>query len=70
MENERRYDVFHRTWWRWEQTSTGRKRVPGAGKRTYIAQGLSYELAREVAREWNAEHEPGELSRKAELEQA
>jgi hypothetical protein len=67
MESEKKYDVFHRTWWRRDDYGG---RIPGVGPRSYIARGLSYSLAREVAREWNEEHEPGELSDKAELEES
>jgi hypothetical protein len=74
MTEDKRYDVFHRTWWRWQRVRQPAiaqfKRVPGVGKRTYIARGLSYDLALEVAKEYNDTHEPGELSRKAELEEA
>jgi hypothetical protein len=67
MTEDKRYDVFHRTWWRRGEHGG---RVPGAGKRTYIARGLSYDLARQVAKEYNDTHAPGPLSRKAEFEEA
>jgi len=73
MDNERRYDVFHRTWWRWAKAGLfhqRRAKIPGAGRRTYIARGISFELACRVAKEYNDSHEPGKLSRKAELEES
>ena len=61
------FDVFHRTWWR-KNPSWPDGREPGVGKRTYIARRVTEEEAREICREWNATHDPGPLSRKAEYE--
>jgi hypothetical protein len=58
------YRAFHRTWWRME----GGKRVPGAGRRTALGRHLTEDEARRVCQQWNAEHNPGKLSRKAEYE--
>ena len=66
------YSVFVRDWWRPAEKHDGRwpgGRVPypGAPKR-YIAHGCTYAEAREIAQEYNATHEPGPMSRKAEFE--
>ena len=58
------YNVFHRTWWQRENGVV----VPGAGKRHYIKKRLVYDDAIELCKKWNAAHEPGELSDKAEFE--
>jgi hypothetical protein len=63
------YNVFHRTWWR-SNPSWPDGREPGAGRKTYLARKVTYEQARELCRTWNACHNPGELSRKAEFEAA
>lgn len=60
------YNVFVRTWWRWENNI----RVPNAGKRRYIARGVAYERAREICRQYNLTHKRGPLSRMAEFERA
>ena len=59
------YNVFHRTWWHWENGV----KTPGVGKRKYIQKHVTFEDARELCREWNAAHEPGPLSDKAEFEE-
>lgn len=61
-----RVNVFNREWWRPGPNGT---RVPGAGPKTYMAYDVSWAIGREIAREYNATHEPGFLSRKAELEE-
>jgi hypothetical protein len=63
------YDVFHRTWWR-ANPRMPQGREPGAGKRHYIAYGVSEKVAREICKDWNAAHDPGPLSDKAEYESA
>ncbi len=65
------FDVFTRTWWR-EATSPGWPNglEPCAGPKTYIARDVTEEEARELCRKWNAEHDPGRLSLKAEYEKA
>lgn len=63
------YNVFHRTWWqanpKWPDG-----REPGAGPRHYIRKHVTQEDARELCAEWNASHDPGPLSDKAEYEEA
>lgn len=65
------YSVFVRDWWRPAEKHDGKwpdNRVPyaGAPKET-IAEDCTYEEAREIAQEYNATHEPGPMSRKAEF---
>lgn len=64
------YRVFVRNWWRlsngphsWE----GREPAPGARKTT-LARRCTEAEARRIAQQYNATHEPGKLSRKAEYE--
>jgi hypothetical protein len=61
------YRAFHRTWWR-RNPAWPDGREPGAGRKTTIARNLTEEEARQVCAEWNATHNPGPLSRKAEYE--
>ena len=63
------YNVFVRNWWRRNPSYPG-GREPGAGRKTYMARGVSEERARQLCQEYNATHEPGFLSRKAEYESA
>lgn len=61
------YNVFVRNWWRRDEH--GRK-VPGAGRKTYLRKHITYDDARSIAQQYNATHDPGPLSRKAEIEEA
>lgn len=65
------YDVFHREFWK-PATSPGWPggREPGPGDKTYLAHGVSWSEAREICKEWNASHDPGPYSRKAEFEES
>jgi hypothetical protein len=65
-----RYRVFTRNWWI-SNPAWPNGREPGAGKRSYRGHPnkLSYEEARRYCRQWNAAHDPGPLSRKAEFEE-
>lgn len=72
--NADRFDVFVRDWWRDADPGDGRwpdNRVPypGAPKK-YIGRDLTEEEAREMCAEYNASHEAGRFSRKAEFESA
>ena len=64
-DSSKRYDVFHRTWW---QPGAHGGRVPGAGRRHYLARDVSYDVARAMCRDWNSRHDPGFYSDKAEFE--
>jgi hypothetical protein len=63
------YDVFHRTWWR-ANPNYPDGREPGTGERHYIKRHVTRADARELCAEYNATHEPGFLSDKAEFEEA
>lgn len=62
------FDVYHRTWWR-RNPAWPNGREPGAGRKTYIAKRVTEEEARAICKQWNATHDPGPLSRKAEFEE-
>lgn len=62
------YNVFVRNFWKRNRNRAG-GREPSLGKRSYIARHITTEEeARSIARTYNATHEPGFLSRKAEIE--
>ena len=62
------FHVFHRTWWRANPDWPGGLE-PEAGPKTTIARNIATaERAREICAEWNAAHDPGRLSDKAEFE--
>lgn len=56
-EASKKYNVFHRTWWKKNPAWPGGKE-PEAGKCHYIVRDVSYSIARQVSREWNEEHRP------------
>lgn len=67
--NAERYRVFTRTWWtpnpewpRGLEPHAGRRYYKGHPKRATLEQAQSY------CKVWNACHNPGRLSRKAEFE--
>ncbi len=62
------YRVFTRTWWRRNPDWPG-GREPSPGRKHTLAQRLTYEEARATCQRYNATHNPGPLSRKAEFEQ-
>lgn len=63
------YRTFTRTFWR-ENPAWPNGLEPCAGPRHYHDDYDTMEEAREACREWNAEHDPGRLSRKMEFEEA
>jgi len=64
------FDVFVRDFWA-ENPAWPGGREPGAGPKTYIARDVETEAeARAICKEYNATHDPGFLSRKAEYEDA
>jgi len=65
-DDEPTYTVFHRTWWK-ENARWSGGREPQIGDKHILATGLTYAEAREHCEEWNAEHDPGPLSDKAEF---
>jgi hypothetical protein len=63
------YRVFTRTWWIANPAWPG-GREPGAGKRRTIRKNVkTIEEARAICKAWNATHDPGFLSKKAEFEE-
>ena len=63
----KKYVVFTRTWWR-ENPEWPNGLEPFAGSRKIISYTQTAEDARQIAQEWNAKHNPGRLSRKAEFD--
>ena len=59
------YQVFHRTWWT-PNPSWPDGREPGAGEVHHIDWAGTEEEARAKCEEWNAAHDPGPMSDKAE----
>jgi hypothetical protein len=62
------YKVFHRTWWK-ESKGWPNELEPQAGICHHIATVYDENLAREICRDWNKNHEPGRLSDKAEYDE-
>jgi len=62
------FNVFVRNWWKHNpEWPDGLEPCPG--RKTYLAKGLTESEAQRMARHYNATHEPGKLSRKAEYEE-
>ena len=59
----KRFEVFHRTWWRAEG-------VPGVGESHHIGWAQTEARARFMCRRWNASHDAGPLSDRAEYSAA
>lgn len=60
------YHVFHRVWWR-ENKDWPNGLEPHLGRKTTIRKRVATEAeAQQICREWNATHDPGKFSRKAE----
>jgi len=62
-------NVFTRTWWK-ENAAWPAGLEPAMGRKTYIARNVTEDEARALCKEYNATHEAGRLSRKAEYEEA
>jgi hypothetical protein len=58
------FNVFVRDWYK----RSGGQLVPGPGAKKYLKRGLSEDAARALALAYNRSHDPGPLSRKAEIE--
>ena len=71
MEVKNMYRVFTRNWWKPATTPGWPNNVEPdtSATKSYIAHGVDEHTAREVCRAWNATHEAGKLSRKAEFEE-
>lgn len=65
---QKKYRVFHRTWWK-KNPAYPNGREPHAGKATHIGYADTIQQAQDMCRVWNANHDPGPLSRKAEFEE-
>ena len=59
------YTVFVRNWWK--RGPNGREPDPTARKTTIAKRVKTEEEARAIAKQYNAAHAPGPLSRKAEF---
>lgn len=63
------FAVFTRTFWK-DNPSWPNGLEPECGPRTYLAKGLkTEEEARAMCKKYNATHDPGRYSRKAEYEE-
>lgn len=62
-----KYRIFTRTWWR-HNPEWPNGLEPCLGRRTTIGYAQTEEEAREICKKWNASHNPGKLSRKAEYD--
>lgn len=63
------YAVFTRAWWQHNPDWPDGLEPDGNAARTYLARHIATESeAREIARKWNATHNPGPLCIKAEIE--
>jgi hypothetical protein len=63
------YHVFTRTWWR-HNPAYPNGREPGAGRKTTLRRNVATEAeARAICQQYNATHNPGPLSRKAEYQE-
>jgi len=63
-----KYRVFHRTWWK-RNPAYPDGREPHPGNKRFIGWAHSYSEAQDMCRVWNANHDPGKLSDKAEFEE-
>lgn len=63
------YAVFVRTWWK-RNPSWPNGLEPSPGRKTYIKRRVNtLDEARQIVQQYNATHEPGRLSKKAEFEE-
>lgn len=65
--SERIYTVFIRNWWKRNPAFPRGLEPDPLARKTTLRRGLTEEEARQYCNEWNATHEPGRLSRKAEF---
>ena len=61
------YTVFTRNWWKPNPSWPNGLEPDGNARRTTLATGLTHDEARETCLEYNATHDPGPLSKKAEF---
>jgi hypothetical protein len=63
------YSVFTRTFWK-RNPSWPNCKEPALGRKTYLDRSVATEEeARKICKEWNKNHDPGPMSRKAEFEE-
>ena len=62
------YRVFVRNWWRVNPSWPQGLEPNGGARKTTLARRCTEQEAQRIARQWNATHKPGRLSRKAEYE--
>lgn len=60
------FTVFVRNFWKKNPAYPGGREPNLSARKTKIATADTEDEARRIAREWNASHDPGPLSRKAE----
>jgi hypothetical protein len=63
----KKYIIFTRTWWK-ENKEWPNGLEPHAGRKKVIGFAQTEEEAQTICKEWNAGHNPGRLSRKAEFD--
>ena len=63
------YRIFKRAWWK-DNPDWPRGLEPHAGRKRHICYVQTEDEARRYCREWNAAHNPGKYSTKAEYEGA
>ena len=61
------YHVFTRTWWI-DNPAWPNGLEPHMGRKTTLARTEDFAEAREIADQYNTTHDPGRLSRKAEIQ--
>lgn len=64
-----RYDVFIRRSWR-KNPGWPQGKEPHWGRKTYLARGVSFAIARQMCKEYNDTHKPGKYSLMAEFAEA
>lgn len=67
MRHKARYHVFTRVWWK-RNAEWPDGREPHMGRKTTINYFHTEESARAACKQWNAQNDPGPMSRKAEYE--
>jgi len=67
LEDLKRYDVFIRDWYTRDESG---KLLPIPSEKSYTAHDVTLAHARELCKDYNESHDAGELSRKAEFEEA
>lgn len=61
----KRYEVFHRTWWK-RSNEWPKGLEPAVGRRNHVTYAFTAEEARQIAEHWNKLRLPGPLFDRAE----